>query len=276
MNFGQWFENDVLWERLAPFIFSPERLNHAPIEADQLVCLLGLKGNESILDLCCGDGHFAIELARRGFAVTGVDRTKTYLLCASERASLFGAECKFLLDDVLHFRSDNSYDVIVNLYYSFGYHQREQQDQRIMKNVYHSLRSNGTLVLDLLSRDQILCLGDDIVRLNTQNTSLTRIRSFNQSSTRVLDRWILEDSTGQHEYHTSTRMYSPDHLTKLLRQCGFYSIQVYGGIDGRTYDAKNGRLVIVANKRAHHNRLSETENRTFKVRSEELCEAAIS
>ncbi|MDR0487711.1 MAG: class I SAM-dependent methyltransferase, partial [Treponema sp.] len=46
-----------------------------------------LKSNPKVLDLCCGFGRISAELARRGFDVTGVDITESYLQCAREEAA---------------------------------------------------------------------------------------------------------------------------------------------------------------------------------------------
>lgn len=49
-------------------------------QVDFLVKTLGLKGGERILDLACGFGRHGLELAQRGFSVTGVDITRNMLL----------------------------------------------------------------------------------------------------------------------------------------------------------------------------------------------------
>src|SRR2546428_2156051 len=58
-----------------------------PVEVDQIEALLQLHPPRRILDLPCGQGRHAIELARRGYEVTGVDLSPYMLGVAAERGS---------------------------------------------------------------------------------------------------------------------------------------------------------------------------------------------
>lgn len=51
-----------------------------------LIDQLKLQGNERILDLACGYGRHSLELARRGYDVTGIDITSEYIKYATEQA----------------------------------------------------------------------------------------------------------------------------------------------------------------------------------------------
>ena len=53
-------------------------------EVDFLIDQLKLQGNEKILDLACGYGRHSLELARRGYDVTGIDITSEYIEYATE------------------------------------------------------------------------------------------------------------------------------------------------------------------------------------------------
>ncbi len=78
----EWFDDDAFWRELYPFMFPEKRLAGAIREVDQVLELTKPKGKLA-LDLCCGPGRCSVALARRGFFVTGVDRTR-YLLAPSQ------------------------------------------------------------------------------------------------------------------------------------------------------------------------------------------------
>src|SRR5467141_2322422 len=76
MSMWTWFEDDTLWENLESFLFSQFRSNESTVrEAEQILTLVHPPQGVAVLDLCCGPGRHALEFARRGFQVTGVDRT---------------------------------------------------------------------------------------------------------------------------------------------------------------------------------------------------------
>ena len=87
-----WHEQDGFWETVAPILFAERRWLDTPAEVDQVVSLLGIGSGAHILDLCCGVGRHSLELARRGFRVTGVDRTRPYLDRASKQAEAEGLD----------------------------------------------------------------------------------------------------------------------------------------------------------------------------------------
>jgi 2-polyprenyl-3-methyl-5-hydroxy-6-metoxy-1,4-benzoquinol methylase len=89
----EWFDNDSFWRELYPVRFPEQRIAGADEQVAKALELTRPAG-KSVLDLCCGPGRCSIALAKRGFRVTGVDRT-AYLLNkarAKARAAHVGIE----------------------------------------------------------------------------------------------------------------------------------------------------------------------------------------
>ncbi len=82
----EWFEDDEFWRDLYPYFFPAGRFAAAGDQVGQVLALTGVTGG-AVLDLRCGPGRHAVEFARRGFAVTGVDRSGFLPDRACERAS---------------------------------------------------------------------------------------------------------------------------------------------------------------------------------------------
>ena len=81
------FDSDDFWHTMAPAIFSEAGWQRAPEQASQILELAQPSPGAKVLDMCCGPGRIALELARRGYDVTGVDRTAEYLEEARDRAA---------------------------------------------------------------------------------------------------------------------------------------------------------------------------------------------
>ena len=115
-----WHEQDEFWDHVCPVLFGTQRLADAPADVDNLIALLGLEPGMAVLDLCCGVGRHSLELARRGFQVTAVDRTERYLERASQQAAADGLEVEFVCEDMREFCHPGAFDVVLNLFTSFG------------------------------------------------------------------------------------------------------------------------------------------------------------
>ena len=114
-----WHEQDAFWLAVEPVLFLQRRWSDAPAEVEGIISLLGLQSGMRVLDLCCGVGRHALEFARRGFHVTGVDRTQAYLDKASRQAVSEGLRAEFVREDMRAFCRPQAFDAAVNLFTSF-------------------------------------------------------------------------------------------------------------------------------------------------------------
>lgn len=77
---ANWFEDDSFWKSFDRFFFSQFRSSEiTSAEAENIIRLLEPSAGVAILHLCCGPGRHPLGFARRGFRMTGVDRTARYL-----------------------------------------------------------------------------------------------------------------------------------------------------------------------------------------------------
>ena len=148
----QWFEDESLWVETYPYMFSPTRFAAAEEEVDPLLRLIGMRP-QTILDLCCGPGRFAIPLARRGFRVTGVDRTTFFLDKAKERAAAENVEVTWVQEDMRTYVQPNAFDLAISMFTSFGYFDDKEEDLTVLRNIFDSLRPGGMLVMDVMGRN---------------------------------------------------------------------------------------------------------------------------
>jgi cyclopropane fatty-acyl-phospholipid synthase-like methyltransferase len=116
----EWFEDESFWAELYPYMFPEEQFKVAEEQVDKILALIRLQGH-SVLDLCCGPGRHLISLAKKGYLVTGVDRTKHLLEKAKERANAAGVNVELIQCDMRDFTRSGSYDLVLNMYTSFGF-----------------------------------------------------------------------------------------------------------------------------------------------------------
>lgn len=243
-----WHEQDRFWETFAPVIFSNKVISAAPQEVEQLLNLLNLEQNARICDLCCGVGRHSLELARRGFQVTSVDRTERYLQEAKKKADAEGLDIQFIREDMRKFRQPNTFDAVINLYTSFGYFDDQIDNRTVLENIYKSLKSAGKLLIELMGKEVLARIFQERDWREEDGVILLEERKVGKNWDSMDNRWIIFKDGKKHEYRVNHRLYSAVELCDMVSSSGFQQVETYGGLDGSPYDQKAKRLVTAGQK----------------------------
>jgi SAM-dependent methyltransferase len=243
-----WYEDDAFWETWAPYMFGKERWENAPVEVTNLISLLKISPGASVLDLCCGPGRHALELARRGFSVVGVDRTKIYLDKARKQAENEGLKVEFIQEDMRNFCKPDTFNAVINLFTSFGFFEDQKEDELVLKNVYRSLKVGGVFVIDIIGKEVIARIFRERDWEEHDGVIMLEERKVVKDWSWMENRWIRFKDGKSEEFRFSLRPYSAVEISALLSDCGFKTIKVYGDLEGSPYDHKAKRLVVVAQK----------------------------
>ncbi len=245
----EWYEDDEFWESFAPYFFTPERIESSGAQADELVRILGVGPGGSVLDLCCGVGRHSIALARRGLAVTGVDRTRAFLDRAKTSAREEGVTVEWVQEDMRAFRRADAFDGAINCVTSFGYFEDQAEDLIVARNLHDALKAKARLVIEMM--------GKEVLARDWQERTWERMpdgaillqeRKLKSGWDWLESRWTMIGKKGRMELTFSTRPYSGAEIKGLLKQAGFREVELFGSLSGTPYDHRAVRLVAVATK----------------------------
>ncbi len=243
-----WYEQDTFWDTVAPTLFTRQRWSDAPAEVEQVVALLEIEPGAHVLDLCCGVGRHSLELARRGFQVTGVDRTRFYLDMAARQAEAEELKVEFVQSDMRSFCRPDAFDAAVNLFTSFGYFEDPEEDRQVAMNVYRSLKPGGAFLIDMMGKEVLARIFRERDWYEEDGMLILQERKITRNWSWMENRWILFKDNTRTELRLSHRIYSAVELASLLTECGFAHVDAYGDLEGGAYDHLARRLVVVARK----------------------------
>jgi SAM-dependent methyltransferase len=243
-----WFDDDAFWAAFKPTMFGTDRWQMAARDAEPLIAMLGLRPGAAVLDLCCGPGRFSLELARRGFRVTGVDRTAAYLAEARKRARLEKLEIEFVLRDMRRFVRPRSFDACINMFTSFGYFRDQTDDFRVCRNVYRSLRPGGSFLIQTGGKEWLARVFVPRDWREEAGAFILEERKVLPGWTGLENRWIVVREGKAREFRFNLRLYSAVELRDLLRRAGFARVDICGGLAGEPYDNTSRWLVAVGRK----------------------------
>ena len=119
---------------------------------DALIRHIALPTDAHILDLACGRGRHAIYLNKKGYHVTGIDLSPKSIAIARK-----------FENEKLHFDTHDmreplplaEYDLILNLFTSFGYFNTDAEHIRALSHISRALKPGGSFVLDYMNAEKV-------------------------------------------------------------------------------------------------------------------------
>ena len=103
----------------------------------------------TILDLGCGTGNHDLPLARRGYAVTGMDRSATMLALARKKSTkVRGPRPRFVHDDMRRFDLDRRFDAAICMFGAIGYLLTARDIGVCLRSVRSHLNSAGLFIFE--------------------------------------------------------------------------------------------------------------------------------
>lgn len=242
------------WEELfgEDFIRTIEVLTPVQIlrEATFIEESLGVEVGGTLLDLACGTGRHAVELAGRGYNVVGFDLSATMLARAKGEAEERSQELDFLQGDMRELAFESTFDGIYCWASSFGYFE-EEKNLQVIRHIHRALRRGGRFLLDIANRDFVAAQqprlvwfeGNGCVCIDETNID------FITSRLRVKRTMMLDDGRSR-ELDYSIRLYALHELGRLLHEAGFRVTEVSGhpATPGVFFGPDSPRLIVLAEK----------------------------
>jgi SAM-dependent methyltransferase len=141
--FNHWF--DTAYYHL---LYAHRDENEATKFIDRLIQFLNPQAGTSMIDIACGKGRHALQLAQKGFNVFGIDLSPSSIDAARK---LEQSNLKFLVHDMRNPIPIEPTDFAFNFFTSFGYFEDALEDQQAILSMQKILKPEGRLVMDYLN-----------------------------------------------------------------------------------------------------------------------------
>jgi SAM-dependent methyltransferase len=226
-------------------------------QLDWLWNKLDLQPGARLLDLTCGPGLYAVPLARRGVAVTGIDFGPAAIVHARQLAAGAGvaATCHFVEADVRDYEPPSGFDAVLFLYGQLAVFSRESA-QQLLRKAAAALRPGGRLAVELLEQERV-----DKKNSNwwySDDTGLWGDAPFLSLGERF---WYEDEKLSCERYYTlhletgeldeivlCDQTYAVDEMVGMMQDAGFAAVDVYPAWDGLELKDAREWNVYVARK----------------------------
>lgn len=208
---------------------------------------------KTVVDLACGTGTIAGMLARRGYAVTGIDLSEEMLESAREKLRLQGIRIPLVQGDMRSFALHQPADAVVCLCDGFNYLLTEEDAAKALQCIRRNLAPGGLLVFDVSSRYKLQSvLGSkamaevrDDVTLVWQNRYEPQTRLLTMDLT-----FFVQEGTLYRRFEEThiQRAYDGEELIRLLSDHGYEDIVSYAPFALKPPGHRDHRLFFAAKK----------------------------
>ena len=233
--YASWFDT--------PFyhiLYKDRDYNEAQHFMDNLTGYLNLPENAKILDLACGKGRHSIYLNSLGYEVTGADLSENSIAEASKSAN-----------ETLHFKvhdmrnpCDEKYDAIFNLFTSFGYFEKDEDNLTTLKAIHNSLNETGFACIDFMNVDYVIAnlVDEEIKTVENIDFHIKRYVKENH-----IYKEIRFTVAGE-EYHFTEKVQALRlaDFEQMMEEAGIYLLDIFGNYKlQKFFKNESERLIMI-------------------------------
>ena len=232
----QWYE--ALFENYANKYEKEPFIKGTLGECDFIEKEIGYNKDLKILDIGCGTGRHSIELAKRGYHVTGVDLSDSMLQKAQENTQRQQVKVTFVKQDARSLAYKSEFDLALMICEgAFSLMETDEMNFQILENATKALKPknsklifttlNGLFPLfhsvkDFLESEK----KEGTAKCSENNFDLMTFREHNVTT-------FVDDDEEKKELRCNERYYVPSELTWLLKSLGFTGINIFGAKLGK-------------------------------------------
>lgn len=201
---------------------------------------LALQEGQTILDLACGKGRHAISLNELGYDVTGVDLSPASIVYAKD-----------FENETLHFAVHDmckpypkKFDAVFNLFTSFGYFEKEEDNFRTLTAIKANLKKGGKGVIDFMNVHNVL--------KNLVPHEIKKVDSLNFHIHRYVKQGYIykdiqfKDNHQDYLFTEKVKALTLDDFTTYFKKAGIELLTIFGDYNLNPFDSKKSpRLILI-------------------------------
>ncbi len=213
-----------------------------------LICsLIEVPLNCETLDLACGAGRHSIAFARRGHKVTGVDLSPMLIKLAREEALEENIQVEYLERNILGLNLERKFDVVLNIFTSFGYFREDADNFRIFETVGNHMEDSGTFVFDYFNSVVVERTLVPYSRVISGTEIIEQIRTISNGF--VTKKILIQSGGSIKMFSEAVKLYSAKTLIHQLESRGFTIEKLLADYEGNSFNEETSpRFIALCRK----------------------------
>ena len=200
--------------------------------------------NGKVLDVACGKGRHAKYLNKIGFNVVGIDLSKNSIDFAKKNEN---EKLKFYVHDMRNVFKENEYNLVTNLFTSFGYFEDQKDEQKAINSMAKNLKKEGMLLIDFMNVKKVINLLIPSEKKIIDDINFDIKKSFNENYI-IKDIEIIDKEINL-KFQEKVRTLTLIDFNKMLEKANLKIIDLFGDYKLSDFNALHSdRLIILAMK----------------------------
>ena len=237
--FSTWFDSPYYH-----LLYKNRDEKEAQVFIDNLIEKLKLKKGSKLIDIACGKGRHATYFNKKGMNVVGVDLSPNSIASAKQNEN---NNLQFSVHDMREVYKENHFDIVTNLFTSFGYFENKDDEQKAINAMAENLKSDGVLIIDFMNIKKIIANLISSEKKTIDGITFNIKRSV-QNNHIIKDIEIIDDNETQH-FQEKVKAITLADFSAFVSNVGLNIIDIFGNYKLDDFDATiSDRLILICKK----------------------------
>ena len=237
--FSSWFDTPYYH-----ILYKNRDDSEASLFIDNITQFLQLSSNATCWDLCCGKGRHSVYLNKKGYNVVGTDLSEQSILEANKYNN---DTLEFYTHDMRKLFRTNYFDVVFNLFTSFGYFENRNDDLNVFNAIAKSLKPNGVFVFDFLNADYVKnSMIENDKKIMDGFTFHISKKIENNTVIKSID---FKDEENNFHFEERVKLFDKSYFESLAKECNLQITNTFGNYHLDPFDSNTSpRLILILKK----------------------------
>ena len=237
--FATWFDSPYYH-----LLYKNRDEKEAQVFIDNLIEKLQLKKGSKLIDIACGKGRHATYFNKKEMNVVGVDLSPNSIAYAKQNEN---NNLQFSVHDMREVYKENHFDIVTNLFTSFGYFENKDDEQKAINAMAENLKSDGVLIIDFMNIKKIIANLISSEKKTIDGITFNIKRSV-QNNHIIKDIEIIDDNETQH-FQEKVKAITLADFSVFVSNVGLNIIDIFGNYKLDDFDATiSDRLILICKK----------------------------
>jgi len=237
--FANWFDSPYYHT-----LYKNRDEREAQVYIDNLIDYLQIPKGSKLIDIACGKGRHAKYFNQKGMDVVGVDLSLNSINTAKKDEN---KNLQFSVHDMRENYQEDTFDIVTNLFTSFGYFEDNKDEQKAINAMASNLKKEGILIIDFMNAKKVIA---NLVLNEQKKIDGIQFDMIRQ----VKDGYILKDicitdGKEQQQFQEKVKAITLADYSEFIANAELKIIDIFGNYKLNDFDEKNSdRLILICKK----------------------------